>query len=269
MHARGIARKGSCTPYSELATERRPDLLLGREVGCVARRKRGWVTGLGLVVLSVAAGCAPTSPAAVSPPSTTTPTTTTTTSAPPPTQVIAAGSSAPDLPTESAWSGAQDPPYVCCWDAQGQFVTFSFATVAGATDLSLRYSAGAGTASRKVEVDGSVLAANAAFPATADWSTWTAVTLNASLTAGPHTLKVWWDGAAGSHQFMNLDNLTVTSGRAPPSGVTVALGYANGTSGLTPWAGSPDTAFIGEGPQCCLTHGPDDGSPGFDRARSR
>jgi hypothetical protein len=32
-----------------------------------------------------------------------------------------------------------------------------------------------------------------------------------TLTAGTHTLKVWFDGTAGSSQYVNLDNLTVTS----------------------------------------------------------
>jgi hypothetical protein len=33
---------------------------------------------------------------------------------------------------------------------------------------------------------------------------------------------------------------------------------------LTPWSGSPNTVLLGEGPQCCLTHGPDNGSRGYD-----
>ena len=81
------------------------------------------------------------------------------------TQVIAAGTSATNLPTETVWPGAQNPPYICCWGTQGQFVTFSFSVAGGSTTLALRYSAGNGIAHRKIELDGSVLVANQAFAA--------------------------------------------------------------------------------------------------------
>jgi hypothetical protein len=51
---------------------------------------------------------------------------------------------------------------------------------------------------------------------------------------------------------------------APPGPVAVSVGYADGANGLSPWSGSPNTTFLGEGPQCCLTHGPDNGSNGYD-----
>src|ERR1019366_5549475 len=63
-------------------------------------------------------------------------------------QVIAAGSSSTNLPTESVWPGAQNPPYVCCWGSNGQFVTFSFTVAAGSTSLAFRYAAGNGAAPR-------------------------------------------------------------------------------------------------------------------------
>ena len=185
----------------------------------------------------------------------------------PATQVIAAGTSATNLPTETVWPGSQNPPYICCWKSQGQFVTFSFSVAGGNTNLALRYSAGNGVAHRKIELDGSVLIANQAFAATANWSTWTTLTLNQpALAAGAHTLKVWFDSTAGSNNYINLDNLTVTQVviSPPPSGVVVALGYADSATGLTPWSGSANTVFIGEPAQCCATHGPNNGSPGYD-----
>ncbi len=180
------------------------------------------------------------------------------------TQIIGAGTSSTNLPTETVWPGAQNAPYVCCWDAQGQFVTFSFTVVAGATDLTLRYSAGNGVATRKLELDGTVWTASQAFPATTNWSTWTTLTLTRTLTGGAHTLKIWFDGTAGSSQFLNLDNLTVSQSAPPPAGVTVSLGYADSSTGITPWLGSPNTTFIGETPQCCSTHGPNNGGNGYD-----
>ncbi len=180
------------------------------------------------------------------------------------TQVIPAGTSSTNLPTETAWPGAQDPPYICCWGTQGQFVTFAFTAAAGPTNLALRYSAGNGPASRKIELDGSVLVTNQTFPATANWSTWTTLALEPTLTAGAHTLKVWFDATAGSNQFVNLDNLTVGQAGAPPAGVVVDVGYADSATGLTPWSGSANTTFIGEPAQCCSTHGPDNGGNGYD-----
>ncbi len=182
-------------------------------------------------------------------------------------QTIAAGTSATNLPTENVWAGAQNPPYICCWGSQGQYVTFSFSVNAGSTNLALRYSAGNGVAHRKIELDGSVWVADQAFAATADWNTWTTLTLNQpALAAGPHTLKVWFDSAAGSDQYINLDNLTVTEVvvAPPPAGVVVSAGYADSAIGLTPWSGSPGTIFIGEPAQCCSTHGPNNGGVGYD-----
>ncbi len=181
------------------------------------------------------------------------------------TQTIAAGTSATNLPTETTWPGAQNPPYVCCWGSDGQYVTFSFTVGAGSTNLALRYSAGDGSASRKLILDGSVWMDDAPFAATSDWGTWSTSTFNTTLTSGTHQLEVLFDSAAGSHQHMNLDNLEVTrvSTSAPP-GVTVALGYADTSVGISPWSGSPNTVFIGSPPQCCLTSGPDNGNAGYD-----
>src|SRR5262245_16786837 len=88
------------------------------------------------------------------------------------TQTIAAGTSQTNLPTESVWPGAQNPPYICCWISQGQFVTFTFAVSGGSTDLALRYSAGKTVATRTIEIDGVVAVANQSFAHTASWSTW-------------------------------------------------------------------------------------------------
>jgi hypothetical protein len=184
------------------------------------------------------------------------------------TQVIAAGKSQTNLATENVWPGAQDPPYICCWINQGQFVTFSFTSPGGPTNLVLRYSAGNGAITRKVELDGVVFVADQIFPRTPNWSTWTTLALNRTVAVGAHTLTVIFDSTSGSAGYLNLDNLTVSqgggSGGPPPAGLVVALGYADSATGLTPWSGSANTIFLGEGPQCCSTHGSDNGSPGYD-----
>ncbi len=261
--------------------------------------------------------------------------------APAATQVIAAGTSATNLATESRWSGAQSAPYVCCWGSQGQYVTFSFNAArrsdepraplrrrqrfgdaqgrarrigvggepelpgdrelehvvgdlvgrersrpgrtrsrSGSTGTRARISTSTSTTSRcrrSVVVagghvgheppDGVALVGRAersvrlllgfagsvrdllvqrgrrsddasrsvtapgtvrrrarssstdrcgwrtcTFPATSTWNSWSTVSLTPYLSAGPHTLKVWFDRSSGSGQFLNLDNLRVTGG---------------------------------------------------------
>ena len=180
---------------------------------------------------------------------------------------LAAGKAQTNLQTETTWPGAQDPPYICCWNSQGQYVTFSFSVPGGATTIALRYSAGNGPIKRKIEIDGSTWTATQVFPGTANWSTWTTLSLTQTLGAGAHTLTILFDTASASTGYLNLDNLTVSwggSGSPPPPNVTVALGYADSATGLTPWSGSANTIFIGEPPQCCASHGPDNGQPGYD-----
>src|ERR1700733_14957533 len=122
------------------------------------------------------------------------------------TQTIAAGTSQTNLTTETTWPGAQDPPYICCWSKQGQYVTFSFTVGGGSTALGLRYSAGNGAITRKLELDGATLVANQTFPGTPNWSTWTTLTLNESLSSGAHTFTVIFDSPSGSTGYLNLDN---------------------------------------------------------------
>ena len=177
--------------------------------------------------------------------------------------VVPANKSTTNLPQESVWPGAVDPPYLCCWNSQGQFVTFSF-SASGPSTLALRYSAGSGPAHRKIELDGSVWLADQAFPATPDWSSWSVLQLGANLSSSPHTLKVWFDAPAGSSNYINMDNLTVNAGEPAAPAVAVAVGYADGSQGLSPWSGSPATVYVGAPAQCCLTHGPANGAAGYD-----
>jgi hypothetical protein len=80
------------------------------------------------------------------------------------TQIIAAGTSQTNLATETVWPGAQNPPYICCWIKQGQFVTFTFTVGGGSTDLALRYTAGNGAISR------GDLAGAADHPGNSEWT---------------------------------------------------------------------------------------------------
>ena len=162
------------------------------------------------------------------------------------TQTLAAGQAATNLQTESVWPGAQDPPYICCWNKQGQYVTFSFTVAAGATALILRYSAGAGAITRKIELDGKTWIANQVFLRTASWSTWATLTLNDSLSAGTHTFTVIFDSTSGSSGYLNLDNLTIVQGVSAGS-ETLAAGKAQTNLPTeTVWPGAQDPPYI-----CC------------------
>jgi hypothetical protein len=156
-------------------------------------------------------------------------------------QVIAAGASARNIATETRWKGALSNPYVCCWANQGQYVKFSFVATGGPTNLALRYSAGNGSAGRKVELDGSVWNADATFPATSSWNSWSKLSLNARLAPGRHTLKIWFDQKAGSHNYINLDNLTVSPILVIPAGSS----HTN-IDTESRWAGAENAPYI-----CC------------------
>src|SRR4051812_50070583 len=87
------------------------------------------------------------------------------------TQVIAAGASQTNLPTESVWPGAQNNPYVCCWGSQGQFVTFSFTTAAGSTTLGVGDLGGEGGGRRQGGREGGGVGGEQTFAGDAEWGT--------------------------------------------------------------------------------------------------
>ena len=197
-----------------------------------------------------------TVPPVIQPPATTVPvtappSTTTTTIAPvapvasvptePLSTVLGAGAATKNVATETVWPGATRRPYVCCWGSQGQYVTFSFTAPGGPVALHLRYSAGNGSASRKVEIDGAVTTANDAFAGTPSWSSWASGTLSANLTRGTHSMKVWFDQAAGSTNYLNLDTLTVT-----PALVIPARAAARNVVTESRFAGASSNPYV-----CC------------------
>lgn len=104
--------------------------------------------------------------------------------------------------------------YVAGWNESGQSVTFAFvADAAGTHDLTFRHAGGAGGASRRISVNGSVVAANLAFPGTGSWESYAEVSLAADLRAGRNTIEVAFSAAAGSANWLNLDHLRVRSRR--------------------------------------------------------
>lgn len=121
-----------------------------------------------------------------------------------------------DLPTETSWPGYSGTSYLCCWGDVGRFVTFSVnAPAAGTYTLAFGYSAGNGVATRRFTVNGTVITANQAFAATANWSTWAKLTKTVALKAGTNTIE--FDFTSSSSQFINIDYLDVTPPVLPSS----------------------------------------------------
>jgi Carbohydrate binding module (family 6) len=81
------------------------------------------------------------------------------------------------------------------------------AAQAGSTPLTFRFANGT-TADRPMDisVNGTVVASGVSFGPTADWTSWTTVSVTAALTAGTNTIRATATTANGCP---NLDNLTV------------------------------------------------------------
>ncbi len=127
------------------------------------------------------------------------------------TQLQAEAGTLHNLTAESLYTGYTGSGYVAGWNADGQWVDLSAAVSrAGRYDLTFRYAAGAGNASRYIYVNGAPAADNLAFPSTGAWTTWSTVTLtNVQLQAGANTISAIFDSSRGSTNWLNLDELTL------------------------------------------------------------
>ncbi len=112
---------------------------------------------------------------------------------------------------ESNPNGHTGPGYVAGWNGAGQWVDLA-PTVerAGRYDLTLRYAAGAGDASRLIYVNGVEVVADQAFAGTSSWDAWQTVTVpDVPLVAGENTVSVIFEEGNGSHNWLNLDHVTL------------------------------------------------------------
>lgn len=147
-------------------------------------------------------------------------------------QLEAEDGSLHNVGVESNPNGYTGNGYVAGWNGPGQWVDLTDTVEkAGRYDVTFRYAAGAGDASRYIYVNGAAVAADQAFPGTSTWDTWQTVTIpNLPLVAGENTLSVIYEASNGSHNWLNLDNLTVRyvfdepSGWEPPAPVEVPAG---------------------------------------------
>lgn len=115
------------------------------------------------------------------------------------------------LSTESTNAGYTGTGYVAGWNTNGQYIDLSpSVSRAGKYTLTLRYAAGAGSASRYIYVNGASIVANQAFASTGAWTTWATVQIpNVTLTAGANTISVIFDSSKGSTNYLNLDEATL------------------------------------------------------------
>jgi len=100
--------------------------------------------------------------------------------------------------------------YLAGWNRDGQWVDFHpTVAAAGTYQLTLRYAAGAGNASRLVFINGANAIANQPFPSTGSWNTWTTVTVPVTLPAGTSTISIIFNSGQGSANYLNLDWIAV------------------------------------------------------------
>jgi hypothetical protein len=113
-----------------------------------------------------------------------------------------------NLTTESTNAGYMGMGYIAGWNADGQYVDFSVSVAkSGTYTLYLRYTAGAGNASRYIFANGTGVVDNLSFPGTGSWTSYSTVSCSVPLNAGTNTVSVIFNSSKGSTNYLNLDHL--------------------------------------------------------------
>ena len=147
-----------------------------------------------------------------------------------------------NISLEATYAGFTGWGYLAGWNANGQSVDFNlnFAS-AGTYTLTFRYAAGAGNASRLISINGVNAFPNQSFPNTGSWGSYSTVSVSYSLPAGLNTISVAFNSSLGNANYLNLDNMTVSSGGGSPppapSGLTAKAARQSGKINLS-WTGS-------------------------------
>ncbi len=107
---------------------------------------------------------------------------------------------------QAQYGGFSGWGYVAGWNGDGQWVDFLVnVPTAGMYDLTFRYAAGAGNASRLVYVNGANAVANQAFAGTGAWTTYASQIVTVTLPAGASTVSLIYNSSLGSTNYLNLD----------------------------------------------------------------
>ncbi len=107
---------------------------------------------------------------------------------------------------EATHAGFAGWGYLAGWKGDGQWVDFTVhVSSAGRHNVTLRYAAGGGDATRLVYVNGAVAVARQSFASTGSWNSWASTTAQVALPAGTSTLSVIYNSSMGSASYLNLD----------------------------------------------------------------
>ncbi|SKC61487.1 PQQ-dependent sugar dehydrogenase [Ohtaekwangia koreensis] len=113
------------------------------------------------------------------------------------------------LSNQAGYTGTGFADYI---NASNDYVQWSAANIpsAGTYTLTFRYSMGNTPRSLAISVNGTTINPSLTFPRTTTWTTWTTVSLTASLNAGTNLIRATAIGSSGP----NLDHLVISSGAA-------------------------------------------------------
>lgn len=116
-----------------------------------------------------------------------------------------------NLGTEATYAGYHGTGYLAGWNSDGQWVDLNVTVPAsGNYSLILRYSGGAGNATRYIYANGAGVVSNQGFPGTGSWSNYNTIVINnVPLNSVSNTVSVIFDSSKGSTNYLNLDELTV------------------------------------------------------------
>jgi predicted alpha-1,6-mannanase (GH76 family) len=113
---------------------------------------------------------------------------------------------------EATHAGFSGWGYVAAWVADRQSVEFTVQVPApGNYRLLFDYAAAGGDAARAVIVNGVTALPRLLFPSTGAWSTWAEIGPTVALGGGTNSIRVLFDAAGGSTQYLNLDRLRLAA----------------------------------------------------------
>ena len=136
-----------------------------------------------------------------------------------------------NLGVEAKYGSFSGWAYLAGWNGNGQSVDFHVdCPGAGPYALALRYSAGAGNASRLLSINGGNAFVNLGFLNTGSWTVYSTNTVWWQMPAGVNSITLAYDSSHGSANWLNLDNLTLISAQIAITGFSRS---ANGTSHIT------------------------------------
>ncbi len=120
---------------------------------------------------------------------------------------------------EAIYPGFTGWGYVAGWLGDGKWIDFNVNFPTGGTHtLTFRYAAGAGNASRLININGVNAFPNQSFTGTGGWSTYSTVSVSYSFPPGPSSISLVYNSSLGSANYLNMDNLSIPTLVPPPPG---------------------------------------------------